>query len=39
VPESDLPRLPEAKLFRCAELQPDALVIYDPLERPVRVPR
>jgi hypothetical protein len=38
VPESDLPRLPEAKLFRCAELQPDALVIYDPLERPVRVP-
>lgn len=38
VPESDLPRLPESKLFRFAELQPDALVIYDPLERPVRVP-
>jgi len=38
VPESDLPRLPESKLFRFAELQPDALVIYDPLERPARVP-
>lgn len=38
VPESDLPRLPESKLFRFAELQPDALVIYDPLDRPVRVP-
>ncbi len=38
VPESDLPRLPESKIFRFVELQPDALVIFDPLERPVPVP-
>jgi hypothetical protein len=38
VPESDLPRVPEPKLFCFAELEPEALVIYDPLERPTRIP-
>ncbi len=38
VPESDLPRVPEPKLFDFAELELDALVIYDPLDRPTRVP-
>lgn len=38
VPESDLPQMPETKLFRFVELQDECLVIFDPLERPVNVP-
>lgn len=38
VPDSDLPRLPDPKLFDFVECASDALVIYDPLERMTRVP-
>ena len=37
-PESDLPRLPDPQLFDFIESSTDALIIYDPLERTVRVP-
>jgi len=37
VPESDLPRLPDAKLFSVIECLDSALVIYDPLERPTSI--
>lgn len=38
VPESDLPRLPDARLFRLAQCTDDALVIYDALDRPTSFP-
>ena len=38
VEASQLPRLPDAKCIRRAEIQPETLVIYDPLGRAVPVP-
>lgn len=37
-PESDLPRAPDPRLFDFVECAPDALVLYDPLERVTRIP-
>ncbi|MBX3734172.1 MAG: hypothetical protein KF791_16475 [Verrucomicrobiae bacterium] len=37
-PESDLPRLPEPRLFDFAACTPEHLVLYDPLGRPTDVP-
>jgi hypothetical protein len=38
VPASQLPRLPDAKFVKRLELQPQALLIYDPLGRALPVP-
>jgi hypothetical protein len=38
VPENDLPRLPDSRIFRRAECNDDALVIYDALDRPKTIP-
>jgi len=38
VPESDLPQLPDQKLFHFVEVTAEALVVFDPLDRPVNVP-
>jgi len=37
-PESDLPRLPDPKLFDYVQCAPEHLVIFDPLGRPTEVP-
>ncbi len=34
---NELPRLPDPRFIRRAELSPEALVVFDPLGRPVRV--
>lgn len=36
--QSDLPQLPPIKFLRCADCQPDALMVYDPIGRTIPVP-
>ena len=38
VPESDLPRVPDHKLFRLLTCSEETLVVYDALERPASIP-
>src|SRR5262245_44663219 len=38
LPETQVPALPEPKYTRRLELQPDALLVYDAIGRPIPVP-